>query len=326
MLKMAARQAFVLRIAPSKDDRLAEALAANQIIIGWAEAEGLLDLSLSRESFRKIVADAYHSHEPNLRKAGASAGHLWRFIREMNKGDLVVVPHGPEFYVAEVNGPASCDDTKVANDTAYRRAVVWQNQKRPIPRDQARSALISRMKIQGTSAPASDLIEEISECVQLASSGQKRTFKTDLQARLIQATLDELRKGRMESYGFERLVEDVLVAMGAVDTHIVPRLKDKGADIVATFIVAGAIQQIVAVQVKHWQPQQGPVGSDVVEQLIKGIEAGSADLGMVVTSGVIGDDANKTAKDYYEQQGIQIVLVDGEDLAKLIVELGIRAH
>lgn len=37
------QQAFVLRISPSRIDRVAEALTSNQIIIGWAKAKGLLD-------------------------------------------------------------------------------------------------------------------------------------------------------------------------------------------------------------------------------------------------------------------------------------------
>lgn len=54
---------------------------------------------------------------------------MWRFIREMNVGDLVVVPHGSEFYVAEVSGPAMYDESKVEEDTAYRRNVKWLNDK-----------------------------------------------------------------------------------------------------------------------------------------------------------------------------------------------------
>jgi hypothetical protein len=40
------QQAFILRIAPSEIDHVAEALEQNQLIIGWADAEGLLDPNL----------------------------------------------------------------------------------------------------------------------------------------------------------------------------------------------------------------------------------------------------------------------------------------
>jgi predicted Mrr-cat superfamily restriction endonuclease len=317
------QQAFVLRIAPSGRDLVPEALRENQIIIGWAEAEGLLDPKLTWEEFRGIIQDAYYSHESTLRKAGAAAGQMYRFIREMNKGDLVIIPRGPEFYVAQVDGPAIYDPNKVSDDTAYRRPVVWLNEKNPIRRDLAKSALISRMKTQGTCARATDLLEEIRECLRVTASGRAPTFQADLQSRLIRETLDELRKGRIDSFGFEELIETVLKGLGAQDARIVARGQDKGADVLATFRIAGAFRQVVAVQAKHWQPLP-PVGRDVVEQLIRGIEAESADLGMVITSGTISDEATKAAEEYFDDKGVRIELVDGEQFAKLIVECGVR--
>lgn len=319
------QQAFVLRIAPRRIDKVPEALTENQIIIGWSKAEGLLNANLSWEQFRKIIRDTYYSNEETLRKAGAAAGHMWRFIKEMKKGDLVVVPHGSEFYVAEIEGPAIYDTNKVTDDAAYRRPVKWRNGKKPIRRDLAKSALISRMKTQGTCAGATDLLDEIKECLQIASSGRAPTFQTDLQSRLIRETLNELRSGRMDSFGFEKLIQTVLTNLGAEDAKIVSRNQDKGADVLATFRVAGAFSQIIAVQAKHWKPDP-PVGKEVVEQLIAGIEAESANLGMVITSGAISDEAVNAAKKYFDETGIKIELVDGEQFAKLIVEHGIRTN
>lgn len=319
------QQAFILRITPSSIDRVPEALKENQIIIGWAHANGLLNTNLTWEPFREIIRNTYYASESTLHKAGSAAGHMWRFIREMSKGDLVVVPYESEFYVAEINDSATYDPNRTEDDTSYRRPVKWLNNKKPIRRDIAKSALISRMKTQGTCAYASDLLDEIKECLQIVSSGQIPTFQTDLQTRLIHETLDELRSGRMESFGFERLIQTVLRGLGADDIRIVPRNLDKGADIIALFRVAGAFRQIVAVQAKHWQPEP-PVGKEVVEQLIKGIEAESANLGMVMTSGVISDEAAIAAENYYEDKGIRIELVDGEQFAKLIVENGIRTN
>ena len=317
-------QAFILRITPSGNDRLPVALEDDQIIIGWAYAEGLLDQTLDWEHFREIVRAEYYSEQPNLRRAGAAAGQMWRFIRDMKGGDLVVVPHWSDFYVAKITGPAFYDGSNAEDDTAYRRPVIWLNDKRAIPRSIARSALISRMKIQQTTADATDLLDEIMDCLNVAKSGARPSFDSDLQARLVRETLDELRSGRMESYGFERLIETVLLGLGAKSTRIVPRSEDKGADIVATFRVAGVFSQVVAVQAKHWQPEP-PVDKTVVEQLIRGIEAEQAGLGMVITSGTIGEDATEKANQYNEEKGIPIELVDGEQFAKLIVEHGIRS-
>src|SRR5580704_10855981 len=255
------QQAFVLRIVPSGIDRVSEALAADQIMIGWSEAEGLLDPSLAWEQFREIVRRTYFEEDTELRRAGGAAGHLWRFLRDMNVGDLVVVPHGSEFYVSEVKGGPTHDPARSDEDTSYRRNVIWLNEKKPIPRALARSALISRMKTQSTCADATDLLAEIKDCLAISTSGRMPTFQGDLQSRLIRETLDEMRIGRIEDYGFERLIRDVLIGLGAEDARIVPRNLDKGADIIASFRVAGAFQQIVAVQAKHWQPEP-PVGKE----------------------------------------------------------------
>ena len=317
-----AKNGFVLRIAPSMEDRVSEALENDHLIIGWAEAEGLLDPQLEWEEFRKIINDVYYADAENLRRAGNAGGHMWRFIRDMKIGDLVVVPHGSEFYVGEVAGPAFYDKNKVDEDSAYRRPVKWLNDKIAIPRAIAKSALVSRMKARGTSADATDLVKEIEGCL---TAKRGATFETDLQSRLAKVTLDELRSGRMENFGFERLIETVLRRLGAVDTKIVSRREDKGIDIYATFLVAGAFRQFVGIQAKHFQPDP-PVGADVVRQLTRGIEEGpeKVTLGMVITSGGFSPEAVAEAKRYEEGKGIQIELVDGEQFAGLIVEHGLE--
>ena len=44
-------QAFVLRVAPSGIDKVPEALSSTQIIIGWSQAEWLLDVRLQNLSY-----------------------------------------------------------------------------------------------------------------------------------------------------------------------------------------------------------------------------------------------------------------------------------
>jgi predicted Mrr-cat superfamily restriction endonuclease len=200
------QQAFVLRVAPGSVDMVPEALAAGQLIIGWANAEGLLEAALSWEEFREIISTEYYPDERNYRKAGAAAGHLWRFIRDMKPADLVVVPHGAEFYVAAVTGAATYERQCVPDDSAYRRQVRWLNGSRPIQRALAKSALISRMKTQGTCADATDLLSEIQECVEVSGRQEAPTFMSDLQSRLIREVLSEMQGGRIDSFGFERLI------------------------------------------------------------------------------------------------------------------------
>ena len=64
----------------------------------------------------------------------------------------------------------------------------------------------------------------------------------------------------------------MLRRLGAVDAKVIPTRLDKGIDVVATFRVAGTLQVIVGVQVKHYYNPEPPVGASVVRQLIGGIE------------------------------------------------------
>ena len=317
------QQAFVLRIALSGFG-VEEALQANQIAIGWSDARGLLTQNLPWNEFRQIISDRYYPEENNMRKAGLAAGNMCRFIREMNQGDLVVVPHDSNFYVAKVTDRATYDEANIDSDSAHRRYVEWLNNGAEIPRRHARAALIARMNIRNTSAYATDLLPQIEEVLEIAKKGAQPTFWTDLQNRLIRETLDEIRSGRMDDYKFEELARDLLTNFGAKDARIVARNKDQGADIVTSFNMARVIDQTVAVQVKYHRHPEPPVGKDVVDQLIKGINSEAASLGIIVTASTVSDEARAHANNFFEESGIMIEMVDGELLAKLIVEYGVN--
>jgi hypothetical protein len=138
-----------------------EALASSELIIGWSAAQGLTDPALRREQFRDIIHQTYHSTNTSLLQAGIGAGSVWRFIREMTPGDLVVVPHRSDFYVARVTGAAYHDSNMVSSDTAHRRPVQWLNQGRPLPRSPAPLNLMLGMYARQTCVPATHLMPEI---------------------------------------------------------------------------------------------------------------------------------------------------------------------
>ncbi len=316
-----ARRAFVLRVAPSGIDRVTEALNINRLLIGWSEAEGLLETDISWDAFRSRLREAYYMRDASQRRAGGAAGNMWRFIREMELGDYVVVPHGPQFYVGLVSGPPIYLAEQKVTDTAYQRPVDWQNGKKPFPRRAAKAALQSRMKSQGTCVDATDLLVEVAEFA--ASAGTVvPTFEADVRQKLVSQLVAEIRTGRIENFGFERLLRSVLIGLGAIDVRIPARQVDKGADLVASFRIAGAFDVVVAVQAKHFRPEP-PAGPDVVEQLGRGMQAEEADLGIAITSGTFSPAAQKRALELRETDGLRIELLDGEQLASLIIEHGL---
>ncbi|HEY2068074.1 MAG TPA: DUF3883 domain-containing protein [Rhizomicrobium sp.] len=168
-----ARRAYVLWIKPNRVDRVEEALASNQLILGWSEAEGLLDPNLDEDDFRRIVHDTYHADEPTKRKAGRAAPHLWRFIREMHADDLVLVPRHSGVYMARVlSGPSFFSPGKRSEDTAYRRSVEWLNGGKPFPRTAFGADLQARLKRQrDTSGEISEYLAELEKILDAGTSG-----------------------------------------------------------------------------------------------------------------------------------------------------------
>ena len=318
-------KAFVLRIAPSGQDRIKEAITDEELIIGWSEAKGLLNDSLEWVQFRQTIHDAYYAEDSTFRGSGAAAGNMWRFIRDMEPGDLVAVPHGDSFFVARVTGPATYRPELVSSDTAYRRPVEWLNKTKPIPRSYAKSRLQSRLKARQTCANATDLIDHLQEVVDLATSGEVPTFGADLRRHLIESALGQLRDGRMNERHFEELIADVLRAVGGQNVRVVAaRQLDVGADVIADFTMADSFSFKLAVQAKYFRPEP-PIDSGPVEQLIQGMHAEDATVGWVVTSGTFSAMAEKKRVELEEDTGFRIELIDGEQLAALIVENGLRS-
>ena len=320
--------AFVHRINQHDGERELIDIALNQnfISIGWSEAQGLLDTP-DWEQFRELIRERYYANDKNLRRAGQAAGNLWRFIQDMAKGDFVVVPDpdGYYFYIAKVESKAYHDVNGVDSDSAYRRDVLWLNQGQAIPRRNASAALQRRMKTYSTSANAIDLVEDINACLQNANAGNDINFVEKLRRKLVNKTLSTLQKGELNDHDFELLVENVLTGLGAINTRIIPRNKDIGIDLTAEFVTGGAIQVVVGVQCKHWHPEP-PVGSDVVQKLTYAIENSEYDVthGMVVTTGTFSENAKNFADEYFKENNVSIELIDGQVLARLIVDNGIK--
>src|SRR5229473_2882269 len=76
--------AFVLRMSHGRD-RVPEAIASGEIVLGWSNAVGLLDTD-EWEAFRAILHHQYHGDEKDFRKAGRAAGDAWRFLKDMEPG------------------------------------------------------------------------------------------------------------------------------------------------------------------------------------------------------------------------------------------------
>jgi predicted Mrr-cat superfamily restriction endonuclease len=269
------------------------------------------------------VKDTYKIE--NNRSAAAFARFLWGFLKEMKPGDYVVVPSGGQFYVAEVVGDPYYDESHPV--AAHRRPVRWLNDKKPIPRELASDALQNRLNPRGTllrtnKQVAPILVEDIEKVLEDARRGETPNLARELRARMVEAVRQELTQGRMNPDRFETLVERMAQAMGAVEAKWVPRRSDQGADVIADFQLMGGLLVTVGIQAKFYQPGK-PMGKDAVDQLAQALRAGVADMGLVITTGDVSEEAYQAAGEYLSRENLRISILDGRELAELIVDKGL---
>jgi restriction system protein len=99
-------------------------LKKNCVAIGWAKMGDLSDLASDREAFKERMANAFPEKKPGA--IPVNAGQLFRFVHEMNLGDMVVYPskHDRQVHIGRVDGSYRYDPS---TEPSYpnRRAVKW---------------------------------------------------------------------------------------------------------------------------------------------------------------------------------------------------------
>jgi restriction endonuclease Mrr len=116
-------------------------------------------------------------------------------------------------------------------------------------------------------------------------------------------------------------------AMGAVEVKRVPRRSDQGADVIADFQLMGGLLVTVGIQAKFYQPgkhkHMGHMGKEAVKQLADALQAGVAEMGLVITTGDVSEEAYRAAEEYLSRENLQISILGGRELAELIVDKGL---
>ena len=155
------RRAFLLRMFPLGEDRVPVALEGGFVMIGWGKVgPRVLDPSVTRRDYTDLIRATYRPDDQDRRRAGSAAGQLWRFVREMRPGDLVVATHWSRLHVARVDGPATFDPAPAAEHWAYQRRVKWLTGSDGVGRDTASEALRRRMYTQHTLVEMTDLLAD----------------------------------------------------------------------------------------------------------------------------------------------------------------------
>lgn len=134
---------------------------------------------------------------------------------------------------------------------------------------------------------------------------------------LVERLLAQVRKASPAF--FERLVVDVLVAMGYGGSRVdagkaVGQTGDGGIDGIIKEDRLGL--DIVYIQAKRWD---NPVGSPAVRDFVGSLVGHSANKGVLLTSSRFSKDA----EDYAHRIPQKVVLINGEQLAGLMIDFGV---
>ena len=330
------------------------ALEKSKAVIGWSKLGGMDLWDSDEKKRRENIKEALREHSSkDERSIGAQAGSIDRFLFSIKKGDYIIFPVNRGFYL----GTAQGDEAKYNPDPIlplHERDVEWKKEKgEPVEYDRGIliSGLQSTLKRRQTCPhPLSgQYTEELEKAI-------RANEKIDLNYRMLGRgqsgeCVALVKKRIQESFDgnttFEKFLEKILEKAGG-KTKILPKKQKKegDVDIDALFRVncMGGNDDFsedfwYGYQCKH---HKGETGTEPVEQLIKRARAIEERSGedadeepglrnyrrlFSVTSGEHGEGARRRVEEFHESrqgEGTIIELVDGDDLARWVIEIGLE--
>ena len=302
------------------------------------------------EALDSAVKDAYG-------RRFSSIHSLWRFLKEMQIGDLVLVPDPGTFSVYVIKGKpkliADIDSNLVASlrtlnnakvrieggrlvtDNGiidlgfYREVEVYQignKRAEKIGRySYADRALTERMKLQQTNADISDLKRDLEEALERHKNNQPLNFRSDAMKCLAPKLLEMIWKLLIPKK-FELLLKSYFERIGANKVSI-PSKNQKGkegdADIIAYF---DRIKVIIYIQAKFHEPNS-TTDERAVKQIVdyknwkKKVNKQSDEHNLcwvVSTCAEFTEECKRLAR------ANGVVLINGIELAEMLLDAGIE--
>jgi len=154
-------------------------------------------------------------------------------------------------------------------------------------------------------------------------SGRGLAFEIEQHNKKVRQALHK-RVLAMESYEFEELIAQLLIAIGFEEIEVTRRGGDGGIDVRGTLVVGEVIRTRMAVQAKRWKPSNR-VQSPTVQQ-VRG-SLGTHEHGLIITTSDFSAGAKAEA---IRGNAVPVALMNGEQLMALLAqfEIGVsrRAH
>ncbi len=292
----------------TRDDHLF--LKTNVIAIGWKKMGDLNTLKGNRESFKEKYFEVYP--ESSTSSIATSAGMLFRFMHEVQKGDYVIYPSKRDRMVniGIIEGDYSYHPD--APEYSHQRKVKWIKH---MPRTSFSQGALYEIGSALTFFLVKSYAEEFLETLREGNKDLQKIITdenysiADRADEIIEATRDfvlkELSKN-LKGYPLEELVADLLEAMGYKAT-LLPQGGDHGTDIIA---YKDELPPRINVQVKS---QSGNISETLIHSLKGAMREG--DYGLFITL----SDYSKNAQKFLSNNPI-IRGINGTELVDLILK------
>jgi restriction system protein len=284
-------------------------IRGKHLAIGWPEMGDLNKLPPTREAFKDKAAIAY----PGAKHIINSASQLFRFVHEMQLGDLVAYrsKEDRQIHLGTVAG----DYTFVSGDGDFypnRRAVKWAG---IYPLTDFSQGALHELGSALTLFQVRNYAQEFRAA--LAGEARAESVENDETVGLVaeeveQNTRDYIFKQlaqQLKGYSFQSFVADLLRTMGYRTVESAKGI-DEGIDIVAYRDELKLEPPIIKVQVKS---TEGSIGGPDVRQLCGNLATN--ELGLVVTLGTF----SRQAREFVKSRS-NIRLIEGDDLITLVLD------
>lgn len=275
------------------------ALDNNVVTIGWTEFSDLRKFKIKED-----LAKEYSRLFPDSNKGKVSnhVGQIWRFVHDIQKGELVALPLHTQSAIAIGKIESDYEFKTITPNIQHIRKVKWL---KIIPRssfDQnilySLGAFMTVCKIERENAE-----QKVRKLLQLKDSDADRILqleeieeeeKIDVEGYAKDQVIKHIGT-KFKGHNLARLVDAILKAQG-YNTTVSPPGPDGGVDILAAAGPLGFSSPKVCVQVKS---ASGSIDVRVMRELQGVMARVKADQGLLVSWGGFTNQAMQEARDSF---------------------------
>lgn len=292
------------------------------VSIGWDELGDLDRLAPNRDAFKDAIRGAYPDSKEGA--VPVAAGVVYRFVHQIEVGDLVVHPHKPDSTLAFGRITSEYRHDPAAELHQHRRDVKWLDS--GVPRQTFSQGALYEIGSAVTLFTVKRHTAEFLDHLGLADEPPAQPPVTEVEdetedaeyepnaQRIEDWTRDFVIKtlmNELSGHDFEYFVAELLQAVG-YETRVTTASGDGGIDVIAHRDPLGLEPPIIKVQCKRTLSTQGAPN---VQRLTGALAPGGNELGLFVTLGSFSPDAR-----HIERTRQDLRLLSGEDLVQLLFD------